>query len=127
MTNYVERVTWEQVNDYLNRIVEKVSKSECTGVYGIPRGGLVLAAWLSHKLYKPLLSAPSQNCIIIDDICDSGESLMHYAKQTSTARSENKKEYFITTMYYRNNELNIEPDFYFALKGDKWVVFPWEE
>ena len=127
MEQFIERVTWEQVNDYLNKIVKNASTIGCTGVYGIPRGGLVLAAWLSHKLYVPLLSAPSPNCIIIDDICDSGESLMHYSKQTSTIGAENRKEYFITTMYHRHNELGICPDYYYALKGDKWVVFPWEE
>ena len=127
MEQFIERVTWEQVNDYLNNIVKNVSTIDCTGVYGIPRGGLVLAAWLSHKLYVPLLSAPSPNCIIIDDICDSGESLMHYARQSSTPANEKDKGYFITTMYYRHNDLGIEPDYYFALKGDKWIVFPWEE
>ena len=127
MDNFIHKVTWEQVNEYLNNIVKQVEGKEITGVYGIPRGGLVLAAWLSHKLYVPLLSAPSNKCIIIDDICDSGESLMHYCKQSSTPNEEKHKGYFITTMFYRENELGIVPDSYYDVKGDKWVVFPWEE
>jgi len=127
LNDFVERITWSQVNAYLNQVVSKVKGSKITGVYGIPRGGLVLAAWLSHKLYVPLLSAPSDNCIIIDDICDSGETLVHYVNQTSTAVEENRKNYFVTTMYFRKNELNVEPDFYFGIKEDKWIVFPWEE
>ena len=127
MEQFIERVTWDQVGQYLNEIALMVDKDKCTGVYGIPRGGLVLAAWLSHKLYKPLLLAPCNNCIIIDDICDSGESLMHYARQSSTPVGERDKGYFITTMYHRENKLGIKPDYYFALKEDKWIVFPWEE
>ena len=124
MNDFVERITWSQVNAYLNQVVGKAKGLKITGVYGIPRGGLVLAAWLSHKLYVPLLSAPSDNCIIIDDICDSGETLVHYVNQTSTAVEENRKNYFVTTMYFRKNELNVEPDFYFGIKEDKWIVFP---
>lgn len=128
MDNHIVRVTWEQVGEYLNTVVEQVKDKHITGVYGIPRGGLTLAAWLSHKLYVPLLSAPSDNCIIIDDICDSGESLMHYVNQSSTPESEKDKGYFITTMFYtENNRCGIRPDYYFDLKEDKWIVFPWEE
>ena len=125
MDNYIERVTWEDVGKYLDKIVEKVDPHHFSGVYGIPRGGLVMASWLSHKLYLPLLFAPSPNCIIIDDICDSGESLLHHAKQTSSQKDD-ERNYFITTMYYRENDLGIVPDFYYALKNDKWIVFPWE-
>lgn len=127
MDNFIHKVTWEQVNEYLNTIAEKVDNKDISGVYGIPRGGLVLAAWLSHKLYVPLLSAPANRCIIIDDICDSGESLMHYCKQSSTPDEDKRKGYFITTMFYRQNDLNIVPDYYYDVKGNKWIVFPWEE
>lgn len=128
MDNQIVRVTWEQVGQYLNNIVSKVDKDKISGVYGIPRGGLTLAAWLSHKLYVPLLTAPSDNCIIIDDICDSGESLLHYVNQSSTPEGEKDKGYFITTMFYtKNNKYRVKPDYYFDLKEDKWIVFPWEE
>lgn len=126
MHDFVNRVTWDDVSQYLNNVAKRVDNEGCSGVYGIPRGGLVLAAWLSHKLYVPLLFAPCENCIIIDDICDSGESLMHYVNQTSNHGKE-KKNYFITTMFYRDNQLGIKPDYYYRLRGDNWIVFPWEE
>lgn len=125
MDGFIERVSWEDVGNYLNDIVNKIDKSKFLGVYGVPRGGLVMAAWLSHKLYLPLLSAPSPNCIIIDDICDSGETLLHYVKHSSSANDN--PNYFITTMYYRENQLGIKPDLWYAKKEDKWIVFPWEE
>lgn len=124
--NYVVHTDWAEVNDYLNQIASYVDPHERSGVYGIPRGGLVLAAWLAHKLYIPLLFAPSKNCIIIDDICDSGETLLHYMKNSSNPDAENN--YFITTMFFRpGNQFSIEPDFWFKEKVDNWVVFPWEE
>lgn len=123
--DYIERVTWDEVGAYLNAVTERVDPHDCSGVFGIPRGGLSLAAWLSHKIYLPLLFAPAPNCIIIDDICDSGETLLHYVKNSSNPEAENN--YFITTMFYRENDLEIKPDHYWKLKGDSWIVFPWEE
>lgn len=126
LENYVVHATWSDVDEYLNQIVEMINHEKRSGVYGIPRGGLVLASWLAHKLYVPLLFAPSPNCIIIDDICDSGETLLHYIKNSSNPDAENN--YFITTMFYRaNNDFGVAPDFYFKEKHDKWIVFPWEE
>lgn len=125
LEDFVKRVSWSDVGDYLNNVAMRVDPHDFSGVYGIPRGGLVLAAWLSHKLYLPLLFAPSPNCIIVDDICDSGETLLHHVKHSSQAHDE--RNYFITTMYYKDNNLEIKPDYYYRIKTDDWIVFPWEE
>lgn len=73
--SYVVQVSWDEVNTYLNKVVSVVSSKDYSGVYGIPRGGSVLAAWLAHKLYKPLQVIPNSHSIIIDDICNSGDDL----------------------------------------------------
>lgn len=115
-----EKVQWNEVELYLKEVVKKYKHKRISGVYGLPRGGLVFAIMLSHKLNIPLLQAPTKNCIIIDDICDSGESLLHY-----TTNRYNKNKYYITTMYY-NKKSNIEVDYYYKEKEDKWIVYPWE-
>lgn len=119
-----EYVTWEQVEEFVNEVAKDVD-TPITGVYGLPRGGLVMAVMLSHKLNVPMLMSPAEGCIIIDDICDSGESLLHYVKNTSGIPAE-YKAYKIATMYYKENELGIIPDFWDKRKDDKWIVFPWE-
>lgn len=131
-----EYVTWKMVEEFICRISALFEGKNISGVYGIPRGGLVLAVMLSHKMGIPLLSAPSEGCIIIDDICDSGESLLHYynnssrLKPTLSSYAEDDgwtPPYHIVTMYYKENKLGVLPDHYFKLKKDKWIVFPWEE
>lgn len=84
--------------------------------------GLIFAILLSHKMNIPLLQAPIENCIIIDDICDTGESLVHYNKNSSGI---DKPKYHITTMFYKSNEL-VEPEFWIKEKENKWIVYPWE-
>ena len=118
-----EYVTWDEVRDFIYGKVAPMHLDEAfTGVYGLPRGGLCLAVMISHALNIPMLAAPASGCLIVDDICDSGESLVHYYKNSSGER----QNYRIATLYYKENALGVVPDLYDFVKRDNWVVFPWE-
>lgn len=114
-------VSWEQVEEFVKHI--KATGKKFTGVYGLPRGGLVLAVLLSHALNIPMLMSPTAGCLIVDDICDTGESLLHYVKNSS---GDKVQDYTIATMYYKVNELGVVPNIYSYIKTNEWVVFPWE-
>lgn len=116
-------VSWEDMETYINEVIKDIKNKNIkpSGVYGIPRGGLIIATLLSYKLDIPLLTAPAKDCIIIDDIADSGRSLCHY-----TENDTQFNKYYITTMYYHERSM-VKPHFYLYLKEDKWIVFPWEE
>ena len=121
MNNNVKHVDWEQVETFLDEIsvISDLYNLNFTGVYGLPRGGLVLAVMISHRLNIPLLLAPCKNCLIVDDIADTGISLEHYDID------KNEKQYYITTMYY-HIQSKVVPDFYVYEKTDNWIKFPWE-
>lgn len=115
-------VSWSDIELFIDKVSNEYKDKNITGVYGLPRGGLIFAVMLSHKMNIPLLMAPTENCIIIDDICDSGESLVHYYRNSS---GNELNKYHIVTMYYKDNEL-VQPEFYMNKKEDKWIVYPWE-
>ena len=121
MNNNVKHVDWEQVETFLDEIsvISDLYNLNFTGVYGLPRGGLLLAVMISHRLNIPLLLAPCKNCLIVDDIADTGISLEHYDID------KNEKQYYITTMYY-HRQSKVVPDFYVYEKTDNWIKFPWE-
>lgn len=121
--NYISRVTWDEVGSYLNAVAERLDPHDFSGVYGIPRGGSVLGAWLSHKLYLPLLSVPQPGCIIVDDICDSGRTLTELL-QHENIRDDNNC--YVTVMFHRPQS-NAPVDYYFKEKKDNWIAFPWEQ
>lgn len=106
-------VTWEDVIEYCKAVSERFKG--VTGVYGIPRGGSIFAVIISHMLDIPMLAAPCKNCLVVDDIADTGETLIHY-KQCG---------YKITTMFY-NKISAVRPDFSLKEKKDLWIVYPWE-
>lgn len=119
-----EYVSWQMICDFVSDIKEDYKNVALSGVYGVPRGGLILAVMISHKLNIPLLSAPCKDCLIVDDICDSGESLLHFFQNSSALC--NKPLYHIVTMYYKKNNLKVIPEKWKYSKEDKWIVFPWE-
>lgn len=118
-----EYVSWDDVENYVNKVIDFYDNSQLTGVYGLPRGGLILAVMISHRLHIPMLMAPVENCLIVDDICDSGESLLHYQMNSSSLA---KPLYHISTMMYRRGA-KIVPEMFGMYKEDDWIVFPWEE
>ena len=71
-------MSWKAFDAYVNRIAASIRTnhaiSQISGVYGFPRGGLVLAVKLSYLLELPLLMAPAKNCIYIKPICRSGSN-----------------------------------------------------
>lgn len=119
--NNVEHVNWGQIEKFVDELSynAELANLKFSGVYGLPRGGLVIAVMLSHKLKIPLLLAPCKNCLIVDDIADTGISLQHYDID------KNEKQYYITTMYY-HRQSKVVPDFYVYEKTDSWIKFPWE-
>ena len=78
------------------------------------------AVILSHKLGVPLLLAPCESCVVVDDIADTGVTLQHFAD----------KGYHIDVIWYKACS-RVVPDYY-AAKSDRkkpggaWIVFPWE-
>ena len=45
-------VSWKDVEQFVNEVTSQFN-GKVNGVYGLPRGGLVLAVILSHKLNVP--------------------------------------------------------------------------
>ena len=114
----VEVFTWEDFDKAVGFLTHQVIKrAGCiNSIYGIPRGGLILAVVLSHRLHMPLLTSPSEVnafTLIVDDICDTGKTLLPYRGHT------------IATIHYVPKAL-IKPDFYVHVRAADWVEYPWE-
>ena len=123
MPNVEVKVNGTQIKKFVLAMRDRFCDANLPGVYGLPRGGLVLAVMISHALNIPLLMAPVEGCLIVDDICDSGESLLHYIKDSSNSK---QKKYNIATVYCKKDAM-VKPDFYLYTKRDNtWIIFPWE-
>lgn len=85
-------------------------------VYGVPRGGLVPAAIVAGLLGLPLAENPWPDCLVVDDLVDSGTTLepLHQRGRTVDAlyRKERSPDHLAAGAI-------LHPD-------TSWLVFPWE-
>ena len=117
MTVEKEYVTWQDVENFIQFLADNTHNfKEFNGVYGPARGGLVYAVIISNRYNIPFLGAPQKGCLVVDDICDTGD----------TALAWKGKGYTIATHYYKHGS-KVVPNFHYRIKDDKWIIFPWEE
>jgi len=116
-------MSWNWVDLQIEVLANKIgSNSKFTVVTGIPRGGLIPAVMLSHKLgikYMPYREAIKalKPVLVVDDIADTGYTLTELGSRgfsTATLCFRYSTQY--TPQYYGEE-----------ITDDRWLVFPWEE
>jgi hypoxanthine phosphoribosyltransferase len=115
-------LTWDDIDNLVDKLANEVSQAPVPPLYitGLPRGGLIPAVMLSHKLNIPFVNVsliralPTIDVLVIDDIADSGETLSQY-KKYSTAVLHYKPQSVIVPIYYAEE-----------IKNNSWIVYPFE-
>lgn len=117
------KFTWKMVESAVDEMVKEYNSKgyECSHVYGIPRGGMVLAVMLSHKLNLPILDfmndedlEEASKVLLVDDITNTGQTLGVY-----------KESGDIVFTIHRHVQTVVEPDYYVHKKTIE-VIYPWE-
>jgi len=109
----IRKMTWDEVNRRLATLVPYIDR-EGLHVYGIPRGGMILTAFLKNAT---AVQTPEEADVFLDDIVDSGKTRSDYLK-----RFPQKPFYALCG---RRNVPFIKYPFE-LIPEDQWVVFPWE-
>ena len=116
-------------------------------IIGLSRGGLDMAVKLSHYFDVPMypfklqlradgdfnesslsIESKFKNVLIVDDICDSGETFERMAEILS---EHNKTVSFKFATAIENMDCNFKCDYnskqIFRSEDKQWLIFPWEE
>jgi GTP cyclohydrolase I len=109
----MERTGWEQFNTAATILARRIPSDKYTSLYPIPRGGVPVAMALQSRLGIPIVDKPNRKTLIVDDIADSGETLLKYA------------DYDTATLFVKPHS-KVLPT-YFVASTSKWISFPWEE
>lgn len=139
----IYKIRWDEVENKVTILSILIAIAQAhakpdnryTGIYGVPRGGLIPAVMLCHLLKLPLVThAFEDRTLIVDDIVDSGKTLAAPAfRNLDKAVLIDKRVMWpdgdaMPTLF--NGDL--PPKFYAGatVKGNpqyqKWVQFPWE-
>jgi len=113
---------WNDLEILVKKLATEIASSPVPPLYvtGLPRGGLIPAVMLSHKLNIPfksineINSIPRVDVLIVDDIADSGETLNKYGG------------YQTAVLHYKIQSEHI-PTFYAEeVNNDVWINYPFE-
>jgi hypoxanthine phosphoribosyltransferase len=121
-------LSWQDIEEITDILAKKILNLEKKPfyLYGHPRGGLIPAVILSHKTgiaYQHLnaaqlsRTADLSHILIIDDICDSGETIEQLRNNYNKIR--------IATLHTKITS-SIQPDVYGMEVEKEWIVYPWE-
>lgn len=116
----------------LEALTNNIGGRKFTHILAVPRGGLVPAAYLAHRLGVKRVdtwngkSLPKYGdtdvVLVVDDIADSGETLSKVAKQFKSFEG-----IMCTATIHMRYSSKFAPTFMGKLiKDDSWVVYPWE-
>ena len=138
---------WKEMRRDVNSLCREIvlDKFDPDVIVGLSRGGLTPGVMMSHWMEKPFKSIKAslrdfpewedylprktdERVLIVDDICDSGETF-HKIREHINERKENGVDVRFATLWW-NSECNFEPHYYIneiAKDTTKtWIHFCWE-
>ena len=138
---------WKEMRRDVNTLCREIvlDKFDPDVIVGLSRGGLTPGVMMSHWMEKPFKSIKAslrdfpewedylprktdERVLIVDDICDSGETF-HKIREHINERKKNGVDVRFATLWW-NNECNFEPHYYvneIAKDTTKtWIYFCWE-
>lgn len=102
-------ISWKMIYNAIDLILNKLDNKK-NKIYGIPRGGQVVAGMLGFCNKKIIVvDSPEEANIIVDDLYDSGTTFKKWKK-----KFPDKDFYFL---FDKRNKKYM----------NHWLVFPWEE
>ena len=120
------RIKYNEFITLIKKLQQQIenSKIEFNSVYGIPRGGVIVAGYLTHRLNLPFVEKDGLNSkvLVVDDINDSGKTL--YEIQFMFINKFDTKP-FLCVLFQREGS-KVNADFIGEHIKEEWIVFPWE-
>lgn len=110
-------LSWDDVNTLVNDLCVKITFEypNIDSVFGLKRGGLIPAVMISHKLDLPYSDVMYPNTLVIDDICDTGNTL------------KNCIGGYTAVLYHKPHTSCYTPNLWAKIhNGDEWIIYPWE-
>lgn len=109
----IEVIGWQEIQDWAKELANLIKGKNYVGIYGIPRGGLIIATLLSYETGLPLLMHPQERCLIVDDDAGTGLTLLPYLHRYDIA------------LMYQNPKCKIKVTYLHKYYDEVYKVFTW--
>jgi hypoxanthine phosphoribosyltransferase len=117
-------LNWNDVDRAINRLVASIHTSgiKFEAVGGLPRGGLIAAVMLSHRLSIPFvaqanIASVAGDILVVDDICDTGKTLKRFKFENNI---------YTAALHWKQSS-EYQPHYFWEIAYEnEWIVYPWE-
>jgi len=120
-------ITWKQYLKDIDKLASKITE-KFDYIWGIPRGGLIPAVILAHKLDIPLVSDRKMlsmrndyKLLIVDDLYETGKALCEAIAMLPSKVS------WRSAVVYTKADKEIAHYSGPLMDKDAWIVFPYEK
>lgn len=110
----MEKLHYKAFEQACLEIAKRTEGMNLKNIFGISRGGLVVAVYISHLTGLPIVDKPSGlDTLVVDDIVETGETIRRW-ENCMTA-----------SIYYHQHSI-VKPDIWIYEKKKEFIQFPWE-
>lgn len=106
-------LTWLDFQSLCHELCEKIDWTKYDSIFPVIRGGVYPAIELSMLADVHIVWEPSTTSLVVDDICDSGQTIKRFLDQGLD----------VATLFHKGR---CDAPTYYAVETQKWIVFPWE-
>lgn len=112
------KISFEQYDEDISSLAQKIKQNgkSYKTVYGIPRGGYYAAIKLAEILGMKPVTAPLSNSLIVDDIMDSGKTIMAY-----------KQDKAVVYIEEHSRDMAVKEGVVFGSAKNGWIDIPDEK
>ena len=107
-------LTWLDIEQAAQALADRHRDHPIVGIYGVPTGGAPVAVMVSRMLRLPLLEQPVPGALVVDDLVDTGRTLVQYAENGYAVDALFRKPWSPQAIAPR------------AVLRRTWLRFPWE-
>lgn len=143
----VRFIHWSQIDRYCDIIVSQINEDDWRpdAVLGLLRGGGVPGIVISHLLDVPFYGLnvssvkdrnykvvydqylrTNRKVLVIDDINDTGKTLLHFQKANDRGDDNIRYATLIDNMGSSFHKISYTAETIDKNEDDRWQVFPWE-
>jgi len=114
----VTNIDWNEYQKMIVQLIERIPIDKFSGIYGVPRSGLLIATHLSYQTDLPIVKTPTIDTLVVTDIFDETKTQTH--SETLLDYIENYR----TASLVRVSGTKKQPTYY-VRKTDEWLIMPW--
>ena len=117
-------ITPQKFHNDIIKLTKLIPKDKYDHICGIPRGGSIIAVYISHYCDIPFIEYEElnyinddKNVLITDDLTDTGKTLKQFQDDNIDT----------AVIYYKPRSI-VKPTYFVEqMDNDIWIVFPYEK